>query len=1044
MNTNNLKSRLSVRTNNQLTRVRHPLIMLTAVLAVSLGVWVSNVRSAAAAGPDTPAYYAGTYTQGGDNAFSDYWVPTSHHPSGWTYINFSKDASFLNVSVEVTGDNTDDVEDWSSLTIGGTEYRIDDNHSTWGTCPFGSTDHVGYAHATCEFHIPLAQLPAGDFPFVLRYYGTFSGPSIPDLQAIDDTGISNNDNFTSETDLTFDEPCQSYAWAYLYRDDTTPGNYVDAAECIANSAVLEDLSVPEGAYAYHVRYGVDGTGSTTVAGDPASVHVDTTAPTVESGAITGANEATINFDEGVYGLMCDYGGVCGDSGSTLTVNGDDIRSITASSGNGTELITLTFGGDPVTAGATGTITLNQPPPDTIADQAGNELASNTEVDLNGSNEVWVDDNFTDDSNDGGHDWAFDAFDTIQAGLNAVGEGGTIHVAPGNYYPDSYYEIEKSVTIEGDVGDESRGPGIGAPVLYPDTCDPPLINVNANDVTIRGVVVDNESCPSRPDIRVSQEVTGFYLNDSELTGGKKGVDFSPNASDNTITNNLIHDLSQYGVWIGGASDNLIENNEIYGMDGEEGAGVAFGAGGCDGECVYDVSGNVVSGNNIHDNGFGVYWNAGDQESQVTIGSGNDIHDNCDNIYINDNSTNLVITGNSIHDNTCPDSGLHVGEVDTGQLRAAGNWWGSENGPSTNYDPEANPDGDGEDIVNVSYPGFDILFRPFCLDSECTELSDVGTGDIGNLFDAGAFSIPDGENADSVSSISATSDLTINIASSSVVIPAGTDITKTGGGTFDGTTLGGSDPDLSSLSGFSGTAKGALEWGADVGLTFDPAITLNIFVGTDLNGKTLQVKRSPDGGSTWTQDGIEPPKSCTVTAGICTFQATKASIYVSTSSGSSGGSSGNYISPTPTPVPGSDLHGLHEGDVFSASEGDPDVYIVNTWGYKRLFLNPVIFNFYGHLGGWSVVKHTPGTTRDSFPTSGLFRNCETDDQAVYAIEVTGEDTGTLHHVQMSGDAAVAQDPNFFKKVFCINNNEFNWYSKSPIDYTSLSQVPVYVRH
>ena len=41
-----------------------------------------------------------------------------------------------------------------------------------------------------------------------------------------------------------------------------------------------------------------------------------------------------------------------------------------------------------------------------------------------------------------------------------------------------------------------------------------------------------------------------------------------------------------------------------------------------------------------------------------------------------------------------------------------------------------------------------------------------------------------------------------------------------------------------------------------------------------------------------------------------------------------------------------YGLKEGDVVSAAgSDDPDVYIVNDWGYKRLFLNPVIFGFYG---------------------------------------------------------------------------------------------------
>lgn len=138
------------------------------------------------------------------------------------------------------------------------------------------------------------------------------------------------------------------------------------------------------------------------------------------------------------------------------------------------------------------------------------------------------------------------------------------------------------------------------------------------------------------------------------------------------------------------------------------------------------------------------------------------------------------------------------------------------------------------------------------------------------------------------------------------------------------------------------------------------------------------------------------------------------------------------------------GLKEGDTISAAgSDDPDVYIVNEHGFKRLFLNPVIFGFYGHLGGFAKVKNVSAPTRDAFPTSGLFRNCETNEQKVWAVEVTGEDTGTLHHVNMSGDAAVSQDANFFKKVFCINNNEANWYSKSSADYTSLSQIPVYSR-
>lgn len=161
----------------------------------------------------------------------------------------------------------------------------------------------------------------------------------------------------------------------------------------------------------------------------------------------------------------------------------------------------------------------------------------------------------------------------------------------------------------------------------------------------------------------------------------------------------------------------------------------------------------------------------------------------------------------------------------------------------------------------------------------------------------------------------------------------------------------------------------------------------------------------------------------------------------------------VTPTPTPsvavTPASRgftslaALGLSEGDTISAAgSSDPDIYIANAWGYKRLFLNPVIFGLYGHLGGFANVKNIIPSTRDVMVTSGLFRNCETNDAKVYGVEVTGEDFGILHWVNTSGAQAVADDSDFFKKVFCINSAEFSWYSQGSA-YTSVNQVPVYSR-
>jgi hypothetical protein len=164
------------------------------------------------------------------------------------------------------------------------------------------------------------------------------------------------------------------------------------------------------------------------------------------------------------------------------------------------------------------------------------------------------------------------------------------------------------------------------------------------------------------------------------------------------------------------------------------------------------------------------------------------------------------------------------------------------------------------------------------------------DLTSLFDTGAFVLPFGEDPNDVSNVQAAEDVTITLLdSSSVEIPSGVIITEQDG-SFDPSALSASEVDASTLTGL-GTgviAEGALEWGIpSLHLEFNPAITLNIFVGTALNGQTLNVVRSAD-GITWTSDGIVAPATCVVSGGICTFQATKASTYASTKS--SGGNNG----------------------------------------------------------------------------------------------------------------------------------------------------------
>ena len=126
-----------------------------------------------------------------------------------------------------------------------------------------------------------------------------------------------------------------------------------------------------------------------------------------------------------------------------------------------------------------------------------------------------------------------------------------------------------------------------------------------------------------------------------------------------------------------------------------------------------------------------------------------------------------------------------------------------------------------------------------------------------------------------------------------------------------------------------------------------------------------------------------------------------------------------------------YGLKEGDLIRA-QGDFDIFIINQNGYKRLFLNPTIFNMYGHLtGGWNAVKTVTIAIRDAFVTSTHYRYV--DSPKVYHLNVTGEDTGTLHWINMTAENFLAQGGKA-NAIFIINKSEYDWYSKGT-DKTSL---------
>lgn len=165
----------------------------------------------------------------------------------------------------------------------------------------------------------------------------------------------------------------------------------------------------------------------------------------------------------------------------------------------------------------------------------------------------------------------------------------------------------------------------------------------------------------------------------------------------------------------------------------------------------------------------------------------------------------------------------------------------------------------------------------------EKLEAAPADLSSLFEANVFVPKEGTEATFTTEVKVAQNLEIKIASSSgskVVLQKDTVITSSGSEEFNATLLTSSETEAGSLTGLASgvVVEGALQWGIpSTSLQFSNPVEISIFVGTDLNGETLNIVRSTTGSGDWTSDGIVLPATCVVSDGICTFQATKASYY-----------------------------------------------------------------------------------------------------------------------------------------------------------------------
>jgi len=260
-------------------------------------------------------------------------------------------------------------------------------------------------------------------------------------------------------------------------------------------------------------------------------------------------------------------------------------------------------------------------------------------------EIWVDDDWAGSSPGdvvSGHTFDCDAFVTIQDGVDAVRDPGTVHVAEGTYY-ENVVIMDKTVELLGgyssatwarnwQVYTTTIDGGGGLRVVYPLLAD--------------GTVID-----------------GF-----EITGGDDGI---WTGSDVTISNNDIWGNTGSAVWTDGAciiEDNLIHDNGSHPTGGTI--------------SLLD-SAAIVRRNSIHDNNSAgvevtVFSNPRIEDNSITGNTGHGVEGPYD-------QTSATITGNTIVGNAGDGiSGFEDGATIDANVILDNGGWGINvgQGPITN--------------------------------------------------------------------------------------------------------------------------------------------------------------------------------------------------------------------------------------------------------------------------------------------------------------------------------------------------------------------------
>jgi len=317
-------------------------------------------------------------------------------------------------------------------------------------------------------------------------------------------------------------------------------------------------------------------------------------------------------------------------------------------------------------------------------------------------EVWVDDSFTGPTDDGGHTWGYNAFATIQGGIDAV-SASTVHVAAGNY---GAFKVDNKndVNVLGagptnTVINTFTNPSTGAQtaMAYVNNSDNVVLDGIGFEWTTPPVTASNSAIHYQ--YCDACEVNNVTI-DGIMIAGNAGDGYgiqlgSSPASNVSITRTTITNCN-VGVYVHSGSEATIRNCTITGVSSGSPTLASYCSTG-----VYVSEGKaVITGSTIQDCSRGAY-------SYPTAPSAGDIPSNrkgC-GVYVDCDTGNLVTIGGdgcasscSILNNdwgicsvygdrlTCNhcsivdnrEYGVYVGYPPAAHCEY--NWWGAADGPS----------------------------------------------------------------------------------------------------------------------------------------------------------------------------------------------------------------------------------------------------------------------------------------------------------------------------------------------------------------------------